>query len=513
MNLHQIRIGHRLWVGFGLVLALAAAIAATGWYELADTMRAVDAGERMQARASKALQWQGMTQLNVNRTLAIAKSGGMDEVDRHFQPLIKETSAQISALQKELEASVDSDEEKAQFDGIAERRKAYIAKRDNIFALLDIEDPGAKEALNSQLLPAAADYIEAIHAYQLSQRKQADEQARVTAEDVESARLRLVAMALLCVVVGAGGAWVIARSVITPLRRVVAATQVIAQGDLSTQVDIDGKDELCELAHSLEAMQQSLRSIVGDVRASTESIRVASDEVASGSQDLSSRTEQAASSLQQTASTMEEISGTIRSTADAARMANQLVSGAAEAATRGGGVVSEVVTTMDEITQSSKRIVDIIGVIDGIAFQTNILALNAAVEAARAGEQGRGFAVVAGEVRALAQRAASAAKEIKVLISASSEKVDAGAALVNEAGQSMSAIVTSVQRVADIIGEISTASSEQSDGISQVNTAVTQLDTMTQQNAALVEQSAAAAESMKDQAARLAGLVSVFKLR
>ena len=513
MNLHQFRLGHRLWAGFGIVLALAATIAALGWYQLSATMSAVTHSEYLQERATKALRWEAMTLLNVNRTLAIAEAGGIEDVKNHFQPLMKETSALISTMQKELEASVETPEEKAQFETIAERRKAYIAKRDNIFSLLDIEDPGAKEALNSQLLPSAAQYITAINAYQVSQRKLADQQARQTQDEVMLAKLKLASLAAVCVLLGAACAWVIARSVTGPLRRVVEATQVIAQGDLSSRVDIEGKDELCELAHSLEAMQQSLRNIVGDVRKSTDSIRVASDEVASGSQDLSSRTEQAAASLQETASTMEEISGTIRSTADAARMANQLVSGAAEAATRGGGVVSEVVTTMNEITQSSKRIVDIIGVIDGIAFQTNILALNAAVEAARAGEQGRGFAVVAGEVRALAQRAAGAAKEIKVLINASSEKVDAGATLVHEAGASMSAIVESVQRVADIIGEISTASTEQSDGISQVNTAVTQLDTMTQQNAALVEQSAAAAESLKDQAARLAGLVSVFRVQ
>jgi len=319
-------------------------------------------------------------------------------------------------------------------------------------------------------------------------------------------------LALVCLLSGSACAWTMARSVTVPLRKVVAATQIIAGGDLSHRVEMEGRDELCELCQRLEEMQVSLRAIVGEVRQSTDSITVASDEVAAGSPDLSSRTEQAASSLQETASTMEEISGTIRDTADAARMANQLAAGAAQAASRGGTVVSQVVSTMDEITHSSRRIVDIIGVIDGIAFQTNILALNAAVEAARAGEQGRGFAVVAGEVRALAQRAAGSAKEIKVLISASSERVDAGAALVNDAGASMAAIVDSVQRVADIIGEITSASTEQSQGITQVNTAVTQLDSMTQQNAALVEQSAAAAESLKDQAAKLASVVSVFKL-
>jgi methyl-accepting chemotaxis protein len=512
MILHQFRLGPRLWTGFGIVLLLACVIAAVGWLGLASTMDAVSRNDSLQGRATQALKWEAMTLLNVNRTLAIAEAGGLDEVKLHFQPKIKATSAEISAIQKELETSAETPEEKAQFATIASNRQDYIAKRDNIFGLLDIEDPGAREALNSQLLPSATRYITAINGYQLSQRRLADEHAKETEVHVGNAKLLLLVLAGVCIGVGAICAWVITRSICEPLRKVVAATRIIAAGDLTQRVDLEGKDELCELAHSLTDMQHALHDIVEEVRQTTDSIRIASSEVASGSQDLSSRTEQAASSLQQTASTMEEISGTIRSTADAARMANQLVSGAAEAATRGGTVVSQVVTTMEDITQSSKRIVDIIGVIDGIAFQTNILALNAAVEAARAGEQGRGFAVVAGEVRALAQRAATAAKEIKVLIGASGERVNAGASLVKEAGASMSAIMDSVQRVADIIGEISTASGEQSDGISQVNSAVTHLDTMTQQNAALVEESAAAAESLKDQAAKLAGTVSVFKL-
>jgi methyl-accepting chemotaxis protein len=258
-------------------------------------------------------------------------------------------------------------------------------------------------------------------------------------------------------------------------------------------------------------MQNSLSRIVGEVRNSTDSIGTASQQIASGNQDLSARTEQAASNLQETAASMEQLTSTVRQSADAARQANQLAASAAEIAVRGGQVVGQVVTTMDEINHSSKKISDIIGVIDGIAFQTNILALNAAVEAARAGEQGRGFAVVAGEVRNLAQRSAEAAKEIKGLIGASVDKVEAGSKLVADAGQTMSEIVGSVQRVSDIIGEITAASGEQSDGIGQVNVAVTQLDQMTQQNAALVEESAAAAESLKDQAQRLAQVIQIFR--
>ncbi len=512
LSLHQFKLGQRLWFGFGLVLVLTAIMAAVGWTRLSATIDDIDDNAKVQERATAALRWESLTLLNVNRTLAIAEAGGIADVKDHFSPLIKETSAQISAIQKELEASASTADEKARFEDIAVKRKVYVTARDSIFSFLEMEDPGAKEALKSQLLPAATRYITAINDYQRAQRKIADEASANTHAHVSMAKIVMMVLALVCLFLGSYCAWVMARSVTVPLRKVVAATKIIAGGDLSHRVDMEGRDELSELCHSLEEMQVSLRSIVGEVRQSTDSITVASDEVAMGSQDLSSRTEQAASSLQETASTMEQISGTIRNTADAARMANQLAAGAADAASRGGTVVSQVVSTMDEITQSSRRIVDIIGVIDGIAFQTNILALNAAVEAARAGEQGRGFAVVAGEVRALAQRAAGAAKEIKVLISASSERVDAGATLVNDAGASMAAIVDSVQRVTDIIGEITSASTEQSEGISQVNTAVTQLDSMTQQNAALVEQSAAAAESLKDQAAKLAEVVSVFKL-
>jgi methyl-accepting chemotaxis protein len=259
-------------------------------------------------------------------------------------------------------------------------------------------------------------------------------------------------------------------------------------------------------------MQGELRRIVGEVRMSSDSISTASVEIATGNQDLSVRTEQTASNLQVAASSMEQLTGTVKQSADSARQADQLAMSAAEVAARGGQVVSQVVTTMNDINSSSKKIADIIGVIDGIAFQTNILALNAAVEAARAGEQGRGFAVVAGEVRNLAQRSAEAAKEIKGLIGASVDKVESGSKLVADAGRTMEEIVSSVQRVTDIIGEITAASSEQSDGIGLINASVAQLDQMTQQNAALVEESAAAAESLKDQTARLSQAVSVFRL-
>ena len=301
-------------------------------------------------------------------------------------------------------------------------------------------------------------------------------------------------------------------SICRPIDAARRMAEAVAAGDLCASADVSGADEPAAMLRALAAMQRSLQSLIRQVRQSTDSVGTAAEEIAQGNSDLSQRTEQAASSLQQTAISMEELTSTVRQTADAARTANQLAASAATVAERGGSVVAEVVTTMDQINASSRKIADIIGTIDGIAFQTNILALNAAVEAARAGEQGRGFAVVAAEVRSLAQRSAEAAREIKALIGASVEKVDSGARLVADAGSTMSEIVASVQRVTDIIGEISAAASEQSQGIGEVNSAVSQLDQSTQQNAALVEESAAAAESLKAQAGRLSGVVATFRL-
>ena len=302
------------------------------------------------------------------------------------------------------------------------------------------------------------------------------------------------------------------RSITRPLTQAVQLANIVAAGDLTSKIEVKSSDETGKLMQALKDMNDSLYEIVGNVRAGIDSITTAAKEIARGNSDLSQRTEEQAASLQETASSMEELSSTVKHNAENAKQANQFGMGARDVAMKGGEVVSKVVTTMASINESSKKIVDIISVIEGIAFQTNILALNAAVEAARAGEQGRGFAVVAGEVRTLAQRSAAAAKEIKALIGDSVEKVAGGTKLVDEAGKTMGEIVTAVKRVTDIMAEISAASSEQSAGIDQVNTAIIQMDEVTQQNAALVEEAAAAAESMQEEAEKLTEAVSVFKL-
>ncbi|MFO1271446.1 MAG: methyl-accepting chemotaxis protein [Rubrivivax sp.] len=324
--------------------------------------------------------------------------------------------------------------------------------------------------------------------------------------------LLLGGVALLAALAAVAGAWLMQRRIVADLAAAGSLADRVAEGRLDAVAATTRDDELGDLQRALGRMTAALADSLRTVRQSSQSIAAASVEIASGNLDLSSRTEQAASSLQQTAASMEQLNGNVSQSAEAARQASRLAVSASEVAQKGGSVVSQVVQTMDEIDASSKKIADIIGVIDGIAFQTNILALNAAVEAARAGEQGRGFAVVAGEVRSLAQRSAAAAREIKALIGSSVERVESGARLVADAGSTMNEIVSSVQRVADIVAEISTATGEQSSGIGQVNSAVVQLDNVTQQNAALVEQSAAAAASLKEQAARLDEVVQRFTL-
>ena len=322
----------------------------------------------------------------------------------------------------------------------------------------------------------------------------------------------MISLGVTALLLGVALAWFITRSITRPILSAVSVAETVAKGDLTSNIDVNSIDETGQLLNALKAMNDSLVNIVTEVRSGTETMSTASAQIAGGNMDLSARTEAQAGALEETASSMEELTSTVKQNTENARQANQLAQTASEVAVRGGSVVSQVVETMGSINESSRKIVDIISVIDGIAFQTNILALNAAVEAARAGEQGRGFAVVAAEVRNLAQRSATAAKEIKALIGDSVEKVDAGSKLVGQAGVTMDEVVASIKRVTDIMGEITEASREQSAGIDQINTAIISMDNVTQQNAALVEEAAAAAGSMQDQAANLLHVVSVFKL-
>ncbi|HYS43946.1 MAG TPA: methyl-accepting chemotaxis protein, partial [Geobacteraceae bacterium] len=331
-------------------------------------------------------------------------------------------------------------------------------------------------------------------------------------KEVNQLKEKIIAATLLFSALVFAFAWLVAKRIKVALATAVAISERIAAGDLTANIEVQSQDETGQLMQALQEMNASLVRIVGDVREGSDSIATATKQIASGNSDLSQRTEEQASSLEETASSMEELTSTVKQNAENAQQANQLAISANDMAAKGGEVIKRVVTTMESITSSSKKIADIIGVIDGIAFQTNILALNAAVEAARAGEQGRGFAVVAGEVRNLAQRSAAAAKEIKGLIGDSVEKVEGGSRLVVEAGQTIQEVVSSVKRVTDIMAEITAASVEQSSGIEQVNTAITQMDEVTQQNAALVEEAAAAAESLEDQAQSLVELMSRFKL-
>jgi methyl-accepting chemotaxis protein len=327
-----------------------------------------------------------------------------------------------------------------------------------------------------------------------------------------SSQINLAILGGIALMIGVVAAWLLTRSITHPLKEATDLADAVAKGDLSRKLVTDGRDEIAGLMNSLGEMNANLHRLVGQVRQSADSIQVASSEVSAGNNDLSTRTEQQASALEETAASTEELNATVKQNADNARQASQLAVGASSVAEQGGQVVQQVVETMKGINDSSKRINDIIGVIDGIAFQTNILALNAAVEAARAGEQGRGFAVVASEVRSLAGRSADAAKEIKSLIGASVERVEHGTQLVDQAGTTMTEVVNSIKRVADIMAEINAATAEQAAGISQVGEAVSHMDQATQQNAALVEESAAAAESLKVQAQQLVSAVAVFKL-
>lgn len=513
MNFKNMHVATKLWLGLAIIVGtMVLLLSAVGLR----SARLQSESEEMQLayaqRINSASAWAGLTEANAART--VAEIVTLDaSVEAHMVAEIKATTQRISAVQKAIEAMDLSAEEKGQMQKIGDLRKAMIEVRNQAqSAKLAGNGETAIETVNERYMPAVAAYVAALRELvEMEQSAAKKFQESITSQRHDMIMIAFIAAVLILAGVCVGAALLI-RSIRQPLEEANRLAARIAEGDLSVRIDATRGDEFGTLMQSLSRMNEALAGMVRQVRQSTESIATASAEIAAGNQNLSERTEQTSSDLQSTASAMEQLTSTVQHSADNARQASQLASSASTVAQRGGSVVQEVVSTMGEINSSSKKIADIIGVIDGIAFQTNILALNAAVEAARAGEQGRGFAVVAGEVRSLAQRSAEAAKEIKGLIGTSVQKVDSGTRLVNDAGQTMNEIVQSVQRVADVIGEITAAATEQSRGIAQINTSVANLDQMTQQNAALVEQSAAAAQSLREQANHLAQAVSVFKL-
>ncbi|MEW6021410.1 MAG: methyl-accepting chemotaxis protein [Pseudomonadota bacterium] len=511
--LSNMKIGHRLALGFALVLALSILVTAISIVKL-NTV--AEAAEQMLAQPIKKERligdWASNIAVAVIRTSAIIKSSDPSLTD-FFAKNIEETNAKATGYLRDVEASLSTPEEKAIFEKMLALRDGYAGGRKEAVRLKSegkVEE--AMQVHDKVYIPAAQAYQANIQALVALQRKQVDDLRDQIQHTRDDSRRTMLLLGALSVAFGSLCAWWLTRSITRPVQSAVALARRVAAGDLTSRNEAHTKDEIGVLQDTLADMNAKLHGLVTEIRGGSHAIATASSEIAAGNLDLSSRTEQQASSLEETASSMEELNSTVSQNADNARQASMLAISASEVAGRGGVVVEQVVQTMASINESSKKIADIIGVIDSIAFQTNILALNAAVEAARAGEQGRGFAVVATEVRNLAHRSANAAKEIKDLIDDSVTKVDDGARLVDQAGATMTEIVGSVQRVTDIIGEITAATGEQTTGIGQINEAINQMDQVTQQNAALVEQAAAASNAMHEQAGQLLEAVSVFKL-
>jgi len=519
MNLAKMKVGTRLGLGFALVLLFLVAVTTVGIFRMAqiqDRLDHVITVNNVVSRLVVDMRSNVGDRVTSLRILTLMTDAGDMEPEMNR---IKELAGKYADAQNKLSsqfATEASAEEKALLATVKEQEAIAmpaIAKASELWLANKAEE--ATKVLIKEIRPAQKKWMAALDQLGALEDKLNAQVQTDAAAGFSAARSFMIILGVLAVAISVAAAYIITRGLLKQLGGepdyTASIAGSIANGDLSIAIDTDGNDK-DSLLSEMKEMRNSLVDIVGQVRSGTETIGTASREIAAGNIDLSSRTEMQASSLEKTASAMEELTSTVKQNADNAREANQLASAASDVAIKGGKVVSEVVHTMSSIDASAKKIVDIIGVIDGIAFQTNILALNAAVEAARAGEQGRGFAVVASEVRNLAQRSAGAAKEIKMLIDDSVEKVGAGTKLVGQAGVTMDEVVASVRRVTDIMSEIANASQEQSAGIEQVNHSIIEMDSMTQQNAALVEEAAAAAQSLQDQAAELSRVVSIFKL-
>ena len=512
MSLVNLKIGTRLGLGFALVLALLVAVLLLGF----NSMSRIGASTRDIVQDKNMKTAAANTMVSNVRSITLALTSlVVVQTDGELQAelaKIGEARKKYGAAKEFLIAKLADDKERAMMTAIDAALKAGAVKNNQVVALRKAgQNAEAGVYLTTVAAPTLITVLNALDEI-VAYETQMAAQAGADAEAVYArAQWSMAALGVAALLLGAVVARLITRSITGPINRAVEVAEAVASGDLSNDIPAGARDETGRLLAALRAMNDSLLNVVGQVRSGTDTIATASGEIAAGNLDLSSRTEQQAAALEETASSMEQLTSTVKQNADNARQANQLAQSASDVARKGGDLVSQVVDTMGTINESSRKIVDIISVIDGIAFQTNILALNAAVEAARAGEQGRGFAVVASEVRNLAQRSAAAAKEIKELIAASVNNVDTGARLVNNAGQTMGDIVDSIQRVTDIMGEISSASQEQTMGIEQINTAIAQMDQATQQNSALVEQASAASQSMQEQASNLAGVVGFFK--
>ncbi|PXX45259.1 methyl-accepting chemotaxis protein [Undibacterium pigrum] len=511
---YNLRISAKLFVGFVLLLILTAFLGGFSVFQLSRVNgTALELGTNWMPSVNAAMGIKERISRLRTQEMQVVLSAGDEANLKKYEKRWNDYVAELKKYEQDYFKLITTEEEKKIFADYSKVWEAYVVEAKKLTAQAtagNMEEArttlrGESSKLNADLL-ALADKMVKINA------DGGVAEYRTGEQIYANSRTLILSLIIVTIALGLLLAYWIAKVVAGPLQEAVRVAKTVASGDLTSNIEVKTSDETGELLQALKEMNASLLSVVSEVRTGTDLIATASTEIANGNMDLSARTESQAGSLEETASSMEELTSTVKHNSDNARQANQLSHSASAVAQKGGSVVSQVVDTMGSISESSKKIVDIIAVIDGIAFQTNILALNAAVEAARAGEQGRGFAVVASEVRNLAQRSASAAKEIKTLINDSVEKVDLGTRLVDQAGVTMQEVVDSVRRVSDIISEITAAGTEQSSGIDQINTAIIQMDHVTQQNAALVEEAAAAAGALQEQAANLSKVVSVFKL-